>query len=592
VPTGSQRFWAAVQRLFETQGIAIGRRWSGDKDSPGTVYTWSSSDGKSAKTHTGRYADYQKPPRFDRHSGGSPLVLTELGPTQASLVPSSDWKPMSNLELRSKFRRSLLAIPVTALVLSACGASGATNAAIPKISMSRESTATTVAKPSSTTRVATAPSGSSHAAKGSASTPPSGSPPPPPGGGSGPGGNGSSKVVTGTGAFTLAGGQASKSDQAIMAASTNESGVLAKDSAKLTLTDVNVSTTGSSSSSDNSSFYGLDAGVLAFTGSAINESGGLVTTTGDGANAVFAYGSGSSITISDTKIKASGQYAHGIMASGGGSIKAINVTVSTAGASSAAVATDRGGGAITVIGGTFKTSGHNSPGLYSTGTLKATGATFDATGAEAAVVEGSNSVIVTSSHLTGHVNRGVMLYQSMSGDAQGEKGTFTETGGSLTALDGPLFFVTNTTAAINLTGVKLSDPSGTLLDAAASSWGTSEANGGNVTVNATRQSMTGAVDVDDISTAVLNLKDGSSLSGAINAAGTGKSVTLSLDKSSKWTVMGNSHLTVLRDSAGVSGSKVTNIVGDGHIVYYDANSNPWLGGRTYTLQGGGTLTPV
>jgi hypothetical protein len=131
-----------------------------------------------------------------------------------------------------------------------------------------------------------------------------------------------------------------------------------------------------------------------------------------------------------------------------------------------------------------------------------------------------------------------MLYQSMSGDAQGEKGTFTETGGSLTALDGPLFFVTNTTAAINLTGVKLSDPSGTLLDAAASSWGTSEANGGNVTVNATRQSMTGAVDVDDISTAVLNLKDGSSLSGAINAAGTGKSVTLSLDKSSKWTVMG------------------------------------------------------
>lgn len=104
--------------------------------------------------------------------------------------------------------------------------------------------------------------------------------------------------------------------------------------------------------------------------------------------------------------------------------------------------------------------------------------------------------------------------------------------------------------------------------------------------------MTGAVEVDDISSAVLNLKDGSNLTGTINAAGTARSVTLSLDKSSAWTVTGNSHLTVLRDSEGVSGSKMTNIVGNGHTVYYDASSNPSLGGRTYTLEGGGTLSPA
>jgi len=47
---------------------------------------------------------------------------------------------------------------------------------------------------------------------------------------------------------------------------------------------------------------------------------------------------------------------------------------------------------------------------------------------------------------------GVMIYQSMSGDAQGTKGTFTMTGGSLayTATDGPLFYVTNSTAVILL----------------------------------------------------------------------------------------------------------------------------------------------
>jgi len=49
---------------------------------------------------------------------------------------------------------------------------------------------------------------------------------------------------------------------------------------------------------------------------------------------------------------------------------------------------------------------------------------------------------------------------------------------------------------------------------------------------------------------------------------------------------------VLDDSAGVSGSKVTNIVGDGHTVHYDTSSDPSLGGRTYTLEGGGTLTPA
>ena len=487
----------------------------------------------------------------------------------------------------SKILHVLVSVAVVATVLSTCAASGATTLLASKASRPRRSAATTTTTANATTAPkAQVTTGDLAGLSGSPPTPPGG------GGGPGPGGTGSSTVVTGTGAYTLAGGSASKSAQIITAASANESGVLAKDSGKLTLTDVDVSTTGSSSSSDDSSFYGLDAGVLAFTGSAIEENGGSVTTSGNGANAVFAYGSGSSITIRDTKITATGQYAHGIMASGGGSIKATNLDVATAGASSAAVATDRGGGTITAVGGTYKTSGLNSPGLYSTGTLRTTGATFDAIGAEAAVIEGSNSVTVINSHLTGAKNRGVMVYQSFSGDAQGQRGTFTETGGSLTALDGPLFFVTNTTAVVNLTRVKFSESSGTLLDAAAASWGTSGSNGGSVTVNATRQSMSGAVQVDDISTAVLDLREGSTLTGTINAAKTAKSITLTLDKSSRWTVTGNSYLTVLDDSAGVSGSKVTNIVGDGHTVHYDTSSDPSLGGRTYTLEGGGTLTPA
>ena len=97
--------------------------------------------------------------------------------------------------------------------------------------------------------------------------------------------------------------------------------------------------------------------------------------------------------------------------------------------------------------------------------------------------------------------------------------------------------------------------------------------------------------VDAISSATLNLSDSSTLSGAINSAHTAKSVALTLDSSSKWIVTGASYLTTLTDTAGISGTTITNIVGNGHTVYYSASANPSLGGKTYTLGGGGSLVP-
>ena len=364
-----------------------------------------------------------------------------------------------------------------------------------------------------------------------------------------------------------------------------------KSNGRLTLKRVHVSTTGSSTSSDDSSFYGLDAGVLALNGSRIVQIGGSVTTTGNGANDVFAYGSGSSVTISGATITASGQYAHGIMSAGGGKISASNLNVTTSGASSAAVATDRGGGTIKVIGGKYLTRGMNSPGIYSTGTIKVSGGTYDAKGAEAVVVEGANSVSTVDASLTGHVNRGVMIYQSMSGDAQGTTGIFSEVHGSLTALSGPLFYVTNTTGTIHLTSVRLKDSSGVLLNAAAGNWGTTGSNGGTATIDAVKQVLTGAVDADGVSSATLNLTDGSLLKGAVNSSNTAKRVTISLDKTSRWTVGATSYVTVLDDSVGVQGSSISNIVGNGHVVHYDSAANPSLDGKSYSLVGGGELIP-
>jgi hypothetical protein len=184
-----------------------------------------------------------------------------------------------------------------------------------------------------------------------------------------------------------------------------------------------------------------------------------------------------------------------------------------------------------------------------------------------------------------------MLYQSFSGDVQGSHGTWTQTGGSLSAAQGPLFHVTNASAVITLHAVRTAATSGLLLDAASDKWDTSGSNGGRAWLVAVGQRRTGSVIVDKFSTATVKLTSDPAWTCAIDTAHTAKSVALSLDATSTWTVTGTSHLTSLT-GVKVAGSRVTNIVGHSHIVCYDARSNSYLGDKTYTLTGAGTLQPT
>jgi len=397
-------------------------------------------------------------------------------------------------------------------------------------------------------------------------------------------------------AYTVDGGAETISGRTFIASDTDESAIYVANGGALTLTDATITTTGNTSSSDSSSFYGVNAAVLVASGGAIHLSNSAITTEGEGANGVFATGEGSSVTLSDVTINAVGNGAHAVMATLGGAMTLTHVDMTTAGASSGAIATDRGGGTIIVTGGTVTTSGQNSPGIYSTGAITVSGATITATGAEAAVIEGANSIALTNTTLSSSKDGkwGVMIYQSMSGDAEGTEGTFTMTGGSLayTAANGPLFYVTNSTGAITLKGVEIIAPSGSLVKASAGDWGNNGSNGGNVILTADGQTLKGNMSADSISTITVTLQNGASLSGAINADNKAKAASLALDSSSTWNVTANSYLTCLSDPDGIAGTAVTNIIGNGYTVYYDADACPALGGDTYALQGGGILTPM
>lgn len=436
--------------------------------------------------------------------------------------------------------------------------------------------------------------------------PPSGSPPaggPGEAGGAGgaaPGQSSTNEFLTADcGQATFDGTTESSDGQAYDSTTTDVSSICAINGANVSLTNPTVTKTGDTSSADNSSFYGVNAAVLAGSGSSVTISGGTVVANGEGANGVFSTGEGTNVTLSDLTIDARGDGAHAVMATLGGTMTLTNVDMNTTDAHAGAVATDRGSGTIDMTGGTVTTSGDGSPGIYSTGAISATNATFTATGSEAAVIEGANSITLTDSVLTSSVDdlRGVMLYQSMSGDAEGTEGAFTMTGGSLayTGANGPLFFVTNATGQIALSGVELTVTSGILAQAGATdTWGTAGANGGNIVLTADAQTLDGDLVADEISTITLTLANGSTLAGAIDSADTAQSAALTLDASSSWSVTADSHLTTLADDAALDGTTITNITGNGHTVTYDAGNtaNAWLNGGTYNLTGGGTLQPA
>jgi hypothetical protein len=74
-------------------------------------------------------------------------------------------------------------------------------------------------------------------------------------------------------------------------------------------------------------------------------------------------------------------------------------------------------------------------------------------------------------------------------------------------------------------------------------------------------------------------------------AGAMQGGAVSLDASGTWNVTGASAVTALTGAA-IAGTAVTNIVGTATVTY-DASlpANAALGGKTYTLAGGGQLKP-
>ncbi len=383
---------------------------------------------------------------------------------------------------------------------------------------------------------------------------------------------GSSEVTNGTSATTLS------EDTTVTGETYTSSGddenALRIDGAAVALDGVAINKTGgTSSNTENGDFYGMNAGLLALNGATVTISGATIMTDAANGNGVFSYGSGTTVNISDSTIRTSQNNSGGIQTTGGATMNATNLDVQTEGGSSAAIRSDRGGGDVNVSDGTYVTNGTGSPAVYSTADITVENAVLTANNSEAIVVEGKNSVTLNNVTLSGNMPastdeneniHNIMLYQSMSGDAEVGQSSFAATGGSILANAGDMFYVTNTTCAITLNNVALTLANDTLLNVCGNSnargWGTAGANGGTCAFTVSGQTMSGNILVDEISSLDFSMLSGSVYTGAVNPSGAAGTVNVTIEDGCQWILTKDCYITSFTGS-------VANIVTNGYAVY-------------------------
>ena len=408
---------------------------------------------------------------------------------------------------------------------------------------------------------------------GGMGTPPDGAPggdmgTPPDGGMGGPGGMpgggpGSSSDIDYSGAVEITSAE-SQDSRTYETSTVDQSALLISTAEDVSITNPTVVKSGSSDGGDSCNFYGLNAAVLVKDGSTATITGGTITSDADGANGVFSYGGnggrngaegdGTTVVIRDTVITTTGSGSGGIMTTGGGTVH--------------------------VDGGSYTSNGLGSPAIYSTADITVENAVLTSNLSEGVCIEGKNSITLLNCDLSASNTKcngnatfldTIMIYQSMSGDADSGTSSFTMTGGSLTSKSGHVFHVTNTNAVISLSDVEIrnEDASGVLLSVCDDGW-----NGaGNVaTLNADGQELSGIILVGSNSSLTLNLINGSAFTGTVsgeimNAKGETVStevgtVDVTLDSTSTWSLTGDTYVSSFNgDTANIAFNGYTLYVG-------------------------------
>ncbi len=408
-------------------------------------------------------------------------------------------------------------------------------------------------------------------------------------GGNGGFGSGSQTVTQGTSAYTISEDTAEEGTS--YSSTGDDENALRIDGATVTLTSITVDkSAGSSSNTESGDFYGMNAAVLATNGADVTITDAEITSNAQNGNGVFSYGSSTVVRIKNSTITTYSDNSGGIQTTGGGTTYAENLTVETSGNSSAAIRSDRGGGTVVVTGGTYTSKGYNSPAVYSTADITVSDAVLTAENSEALVIEGQNSITLENCTVSGNMSdtegtsssenvHCVMIYQSMSGDAEVGTSSFSATDSTITNHNGDVFYITNTSCTFLLDNVTIvnEESDGYLFNITGNSaergWGTAGENGADVTAVLKDETIEGDIRVDSISKLDLTLSGSTTFTGTINVVensegGTEVSdnATVTIEKDSVWILTGNSVITSIENNGSIVFNGYTITLRDGTVL--------------------------
>ena len=342
---------------------------------------------------------------------------------------------------------------------------------------------------------------------------------------------------------------------------------------------------GETTDKESSIYYGLNSAVIVKDGSSIELIDSDITTNVSYSSAFFLTGLNGTAKLDNINISTNKEYSSGLVSSDYGSITALDLDITTKGDNSTSLKSITSNSEINIEDSYLYTEGLYSPLIYSSGKINLTNTDGTALNSNIATIEGSNSITITDSkltteHITNNDNpAGIYIYNEQSKSTDNYESI-------------PMFYVTNIKATINITDTELDYSNNILLKVVGNdTYGDIGNNGGEVTFTATDQELKGNIEIDDISKVRFNLNN-SHYEGQINGNDSSKAVDITFDKTSTWTLTGDSYINTLTIQNGKISRLSRSIKSNGYDIYYNANLNEWLNGKTIRLSGGGKLIPV
>lgn len=365
--------------------------------------------------------------------------------------------------------------------------------------------------------------------------------------------------------------------------------IYATNAVDLILTELRINKTSGGIIDNERRKTGVNSALLADAASRVRVERCDVVSHAPQADGITANGEGTKIIITQGSVTTNRLGSVGISSIHGAEISVQETHVSTYDNQSPAFyALD--GGKLDIIAVMGENGGQGSPLFHSSGVMSAekcrmSSAKWTIGSVEDGVLDISKGVLKA-----GGVS-GFLLYSTT--DNSDVHSVLNLTKNSISVGEGPVFLVTNNDDAhITVQGNSISCKSKDLIQVKADDWGVKGSNGGHATLTVNKQSLSGDVFVDSISSLDVVLNRHARLNGKINKVENRcAKVHVQINAGSCWTSRGESYITSITFEKPLE--KGLKQLKGRHTIYYDPSdpANAPLGGKEYKT-GGGKLCPL